>query len=196
MRFQKSIVSLFALALILSLSAGAAHAKNNKDKMKHHGMDRNGDGVITREEWRGNNTSFNNHDWNGDGVLSGSEVRPGARQQVASSDRFSELDDNNDGYISWGEWSSTSRSFDQLDLNDDGRLSRNEFNNRSRIPVAVFSELDDNNNGSISRSEWRSDTVAFNRLDTNGDDRLSENEFNGRTTGSLLDQLFQQILGK
>jgi len=192
----KPVVCFSMTLLILSLSVGPAHAKNDKAKMKHRGMDGNNDGVITREEWRGNNTSFNNQDWNGDGVLSGNEVRSGARQQTTSFDRFRELDDNNDGYISWGEWNGTSRSFDQLDRNDDGRLSRNEFNNRSRIPVAVFSELDDNNDGRITRGEWRSDASAFNRLDANRDDLLSENEFNGRKTGSLMDQLFQEILGK
>src|SRR5678815_3623144 len=30
-------------------------------------MDENGDGVITRAEWRGSARSFATHDWNGDG---------------------------------------------------------------------------------------------------------------------------------
>ena len=38
-------------------------------------MDRDGDGVITRAEWRGSDRSFREHDWNSDGVLSGDEVR-------------------------------------------------------------------------------------------------------------------------
>jgi hypothetical protein len=42
-------------------------------------MDTNGDGVITRDEWRGNDRSFADHDRNGDGVLSGPEVKPGAQ---------------------------------------------------------------------------------------------------------------------
>jgi len=44
-------------------------------KGRHHGMDKNKDGVITRGEWRGNDQSFRQHDANGDGVLSGAEVR-------------------------------------------------------------------------------------------------------------------------
>jgi hypothetical protein len=42
---------------------------------RFHGMDRNGDGVVTRKEWRGNDRSFRIHDRNGDGVLSGDEIR-------------------------------------------------------------------------------------------------------------------------
>jgi hypothetical protein len=43
-------------------------------------MDKDGDGVITRDEWRGNDRSFANQDWNGDGKLSEDELRPGAHR--------------------------------------------------------------------------------------------------------------------
>lgn len=46
--------------------------------MRFRGMDRNRDGVIERSEWRGSETSFEQHDWNHDGRLSGDELRPGA----------------------------------------------------------------------------------------------------------------------
>lgn len=52
----------------------------DRSKIKHRGMDRNGDGVITRSEWRGNDVSFGRQDRNGDGILSGDEVRPGAKR--------------------------------------------------------------------------------------------------------------------
>ncbi len=45
-------------------------------------MDRNNDGVITRQEWNGSAQSFDVHDWNGDGRLSGEEVRVGAQRNV------------------------------------------------------------------------------------------------------------------
>ena len=48
--------------------------------MKFRGMDANKDGAITRQEYRGNDQSFANHDWNADGVLSGEEVTPGAHK--------------------------------------------------------------------------------------------------------------------
>ena len=53
---------------------------SDSERMKIQGMDANSDGVITRQEYRGDDHSFANHDWNGDGVLSGEEVRPGAHK--------------------------------------------------------------------------------------------------------------------
>jgi hypothetical protein len=52
----------------------------DSDRMKIQGMDTDNDGAITRQEYRGDDQSFANHDWNGDGVLSGEEVRPGAHR--------------------------------------------------------------------------------------------------------------------
>jgi hypothetical protein len=122
--------------------------------MRFRGMDANGDGRITRREWRGNDNSFSNHDCNHDGVLSGNEVRPGGDCSVnqppssghphplppstgrnsSTSERaarFRELDVNHDRYITLGEWSGGTRSdFDAFDLNHDGRLSYDELVNR------------------------------------------------------------------
>jgi len=57
-----------------------ARRTRDADMLKFQGMDANNDGTITRQEYRGNDRSFANHDWNGDGVLSGEEVRPGAHK--------------------------------------------------------------------------------------------------------------------
>ncbi|HEV8242095.1 MAG TPA: hypothetical protein VGS57_22205 [Thermoanaerobaculia bacterium] len=54
---------------------------------RFRGLDLNGDGVIGRDEWRGNDRSFANHDWNGDGILDGNEVVPSATR-VARVERF------------------------------------------------------------------------------------------------------------
>jgi Ca2+-binding EF-hand superfamily protein len=54
---------------------GKTKGNSNKQQMRHRGMDQNGDGVITRDEWRGNDQSFRQHDRNGDGVIAGSEMR-------------------------------------------------------------------------------------------------------------------------
>ena len=57
-----------------------ARRTRDSDLMKLPGMDANDDGAITRQEYRGNDRSFANHDWNGDGVLSSDEIRPGAHK--------------------------------------------------------------------------------------------------------------------
>jgi Ca2+-binding EF-hand superfamily protein len=108
---------------------------SNHNKSRFRGLDRDNDGRVTRDEWRGDDRSFANQDWNGDGVLSGDEVRPGARRPRDSrsgSDerrraRFTNLDSNNDGVITRNEWHGDSRAFDRLDANRNGVLSRDEF---------------------------------------------------------------------
>jgi hypothetical protein len=52
---------------------GQGKGKNKGQRFA--GMDRDGNGVITRDEWRGNDQSFRNQDTNGDNVLSGSELQ-------------------------------------------------------------------------------------------------------------------------
>ena len=70
MRQKLSIV----LVLILAAVPTAAQDKSQRT-IRFAAMDENRDGVITRQEWRGSAQSFQTHDWNGDGVLSGDEVR-------------------------------------------------------------------------------------------------------------------------
>ncbi len=107
--------------------------------MRFQGLDRNGDGRISRAEWRGNDQSFANHDWNGDGILSGNEVRPGAWGEDDDwnggrgwEDRFDYLDRNDDDYLSRAEWPGADRLFNLLDLNRDGRVSFEEVRQHYR----------------------------------------------------------------
>ena len=57
-----------------------ARRTRDSDLVKLQGMDTNNDAAITRQEYRGDDRSFANHDWNGDGVLSSDEIRPGAHK--------------------------------------------------------------------------------------------------------------------
>jgi len=50
-------------------------------EIRFRAMDRNRDGVIAFSEWQGSLESFRVHDWNRDGLLSGDEVRAGARRR-------------------------------------------------------------------------------------------------------------------
>jgi hypothetical protein len=107
--------------------------------MRFQGLDRNGDGRISRSEWRGNDQSFANHDWNGDGILAGAEVRPGDWGEDDDwngsrgwEDRFDYLDRNGDNYLSRAEWPGADRLFNLLDLNRDGRVSFDEVREHYR----------------------------------------------------------------
>ena len=86
-------VSLLGTSTSTSLAAEPqrprAQQPQNQQNMRFRAMDVNGDGRITRQEWRGNARSFRNHDWNGDGVLAGDEVRTGAvRNDTTDTEGF------------------------------------------------------------------------------------------------------------
>jgi Ca2+-binding EF-hand superfamily protein len=104
------------------------------NQRRFRGMDRNNDGVITRNEWRGSRQSFEVHDWNNDGVLTGQEVdeaqaRTGRTVEDEAFDRaesFEYLDVNNNNRIEPREWHGTVAAFNRLDVNNDNFLSRAE----------------------------------------------------------------------
>jgi hypothetical protein len=130
----------------------AAKAKGSTDDAgtRFPGVDRDHDGVIRRAEWRGNDTSFANRDWNHDGILSGNEMKPGAVRPVvrrSASSRstaaatrtpirrssgtdpdgpvFARLDTNHDGVLTRAEW--PDERFSGVDFNHDGVLSAYEY---------------------------------------------------------------------
>jgi len=53
--------------------------KTKKGAGRFKQFDRDQNGVISRDEWRGNDQSFRTHDRNNDGVLSGSELKKSNR---------------------------------------------------------------------------------------------------------------------
>ena len=94
--------------------AKKAHDKElaSSATIRFHGLDLDGNRVITRAEWRGTDASFRANDWNRDGMLSGDEVRPDARRP----EQFFRKD-----------WRGDLREFDKADTNRDGVLSAEEF---------------------------------------------------------------------
>jgi Ca2+-binding EF-hand superfamily protein len=108
---------------------------SGRDTRRFAVMDRNNDGVVSRNEWRGSRQSFTVHDWNNDGVLSGDEVREGAFRQGQTVDdqdfdraeTFENLDWNNNNRIDRAEWHGTADAFAWLDRNSDNVLTRAEM---------------------------------------------------------------------
>lgn len=184
---------LLAAAVLLTLP-GIAHSQTarQQDDIRFRAMDRNGDGVITRDEWRGSAQSFRVHDWNNDGVLSGDEVRRGASRRDRDEQDydvnadfnnwtprgFTSMDHNGDGRITRDEWHFNPEGFNRADRNRNGSLSRAEFLGEGTDDDRDdrFDYLDADNNGRIERDEWHGGQQEFRWLDRNGDGVLTRNE--------------------
>ena len=115
-----------------------ASVVDNRDRnvpRRFQTMDRNNDGRVDRNEWRGSARSFEVHDWNNDGVLSGDELNAGSarvgrtleQEDFEVNEQFEYLDVNNNNRIELREWHSTAAAFDQLDVNNDNFLTRAEL---------------------------------------------------------------------
>ena len=199
----RSLVLTFSfLALQLSLAPAAATSAEAQgqaqpvSKYRFQVLDENRDGRITRDEWDGNDRSFQNHDWNRDGVLSGNEVRPGRHRDTELADHdpnrfernlnwtranFTALDHNRDGRLSANEWHFDIETFRRVDANRNDSLSLQEFLGEGIDDVRdnSFDDMDWNNNGRVKRAEWFGGSAEFNRLDANRDGVLSRFEVVG-----------------
>jgi Ca2+-binding EF-hand superfamily protein len=187
-----------ATTLRLTAQPGAQPAAPSSNDVRFRAMDANGDGVITRPEWRGSAQSFRVHDWNDDGVLSGDEVRTGERRAQRDQEdfehdkssvlrdwterRFADLDHNGDGRIARSEWHYEPEQFNRVDRNRDGMLSKGEFLGEQTGDDDRddrFRDLDANGSGRIERDEWHGSRDAFESLDRNNDGGLSRAEVVG-----------------
>ena len=194
-----------ALTLTLGFAAATDAAAQYRGRtrstqaMRFAAMDTNGDGVIARTEWRGSDRSFEVHDWNRDGVLSGEEVRVNGTRRAESeptfdsaqrdytfndwtASGFAALDHNRDGRVSRDEWHFDAETFRRADHNLDGALSRREFlgeDNQDDDREDRFDYLDANNDGRVSRAEWHGTAERFNALDGDRNGAITRGEMRG-----------------
>jgi Ca2+-binding EF-hand superfamily protein len=197
-------IVVLGLALLIGATESAI-AQGRGSRTRFAGMDGNGDGRITRAEWRGSDRSFRVHDWNRDGVLSGQELRVDARRpgRGAAVDRdfdspyreypfddwtargFQALDHNRDGRVSAEEWHFDRESFRRADHNRDNSLSRAEFLSENADVdddrEDGFEDLDADRDGRVSAAEWHGTDAAFAALDDDGDRSLTRREMLGDT---------------
>jgi Ca2+-binding EF-hand superfamily protein len=161
---------------------GSGSAANTPpSRMRFRNMDRNGNGVIEREEWNGNPNSFDIQDWNNDNVLSGDELQPGARRAARSVDnrdtRFEALDVNRNERIERSEWQGSRDAFAWLDRNGDNVLTRSEVVGEGSGRFDSFTSLDADRDGTLRPDEWRWSTRVFEEYDTDSDGFLTRREF-------------------
>ena len=105
----------------------APTAAMGQEQARFRGLDTNGDGVISRNEWRGNSQSFRRLDRDGDGVISRDEYRETVGTSGTTGTLVPDLsfvDTDGNGEVNAQEWM---RAFNQLDANRDGVLTEDEL---------------------------------------------------------------------
>src|SRR5215213_2170959 len=74
------VVVLSCISLLSICHPPSIQAQSRPARMRFEVMDADHNGIITKDEWQGSARSFEVHDWNGDGQLSGREVAIGAQR--------------------------------------------------------------------------------------------------------------------
>ena len=139
-----------AMAMTVSVSLDAQGRGRGRGQaepaqpIRFQGMDTNRDGIIQRKEWRGNDRSFANQDWNNDGQLSGAEVRPGA-QRNTNWEEADHVPNRYERYVSW-----TQAGFNNLDHDRDRKIAANEWH----FDVETFRRVDRNRDGGLDQTEF------------------------------------------
>jgi Ca2+-binding EF-hand superfamily protein len=205
MRTRTLVLTSSAAAIICGLASSpvvtTVEAQGRAvNQMRFQEMDRNNDGVVTRDEWNGSVRSFEVHDWNNDGRLSGDEVRPGGRRAQEwdavdhapnRSERnvawtrggFTALDHNRDNQLTSNEWHFDIETFRRIDRDRNNSVNLSEFLGEAWDDDRGdnFDDLDYNNNGRVERNEWHGGLNEFRALDRNNDGVLSRYEAVGST---------------
>ena len=95
-------------------------------------LDKDGNGVISRDEWPRGPEVFDRLDADHDGTLTREELHTGARNRMRerATQRWNHLDKDGNGVISREEWPRQPEAFDRLDTNHDGTLTADELASR------------------------------------------------------------------
>jgi Ca2+-binding EF-hand superfamily protein len=142
--------------------------------------DKNKDGKVTPEEFRGGKTLFEAYDADKDGVLLLEEVKA-AKQAASTGPSFRELDTDKDGFVTRREWQGTQEEFDAVDLDHDGVWSKLDraLEKRHTQAKGEIQMFDTDKDGVISSDEWTTggrDISSFRVRDLNRNGSLDLQE--------------------
>ena len=173
---NKSMIASVA-ALLATSSLAFAHGAHPGSGFPN--FDRDGNGVVTRDEMRATAVEqFEKNDANKDGRVTLDEVQAG--EQARHAAHFAAKDKDGDGKLSRAEVAEMpDQMFKHLDQNGDGVLTKDELQKGPFGGMAArhFEHADSNHDGSISRDEVLAEVdKRFAHMDTSGDGLLTQDE--------------------
>jgi len=120
---MRSLKIFFAAVLMTATIAAADDLE-----VRFVQLDRDSDGFVALSEWTGGQETFGNLDRDGDAVITRDEFfTREVNLYRTREERFRELDADRDGRVSASEWKWGEKNMSVLDRNGDGFLSRQEF---------------------------------------------------------------------
>ena len=182
-RRMRRFLAAAALAVVVGAGPTAVWAGQNQAGADEspflQRFDQDGDGLISAEEFPGDENQFNRLDINGDGYLEPDEVPPPPPRRGPDAQRIiTEFDVDGDGQLSSAEFPGPADHFDKLDTDGDGFLNSTELlaGRPGPPPGNGFQRDDADQDGLVSRAEFSGPADLFARLDADGDGYISREE--------------------
>lgn len=145
-------------------------------------FDQDGDGLVSADEFPGEQDRFSSLDIDGDGYLDASESPSGPpRGGPDPANMLAEFDQDGDGLISSSEFMGPEDHFDRLDTDGDGYLNSEELSAGRPGPPpgrggGGFDNDDADQDGMVSETEFSGPAELFNQLDADGDGYITREE--------------------
>ena len=191
------IIQAFILTSAILLSAGEVQAKEQAayhGQRSYRGMDRDNNGSITRNEWRGNNRSFSNHDYNRDGILTNNEVNMAGSWNSREDHHDRRRNNGRNGQSRGNSYNNYNQGWNNGNYNGWNNANRNGWNDGYSRGQNSFRRYDANNDGTLSQSEWPNNTGAYYQsLDVNKDGTISRDEFYHRSNSQVAVAVFGEL---
>jgi Ca2+-binding EF-hand superfamily protein len=187
--YYVAIIVIFIVLFISGIFTQKSIASDKKVNFIDN-FDKDQDGKLSQEEYRGSDASFKQMDKNQDGYLDETEVQKGrppgrSDMQKRGGGYINNFDKDQDGKLSQEEYPGSDTSFKRMDQNQDGYLDETEVQ-KGRSPGrsdmqkrggGYINNFDKNQDGKLSQEEYPGSDTSFKRMDQNQDGYIDENEF-------------------